>query len=40
MNAANMFDGINLQSSIFIFFFLLIFFIKDVDPEFLLIFLN
>jgi len=39
MNAANMFDGINLQSSILYSSFLLIFFIKDVDPEFLLILL-
>ena len=39
MNAANMFDGINLQSSILYSSFLLIFLIKGIDPKFLLIFL-
>jgi UDP-GlcNAc:undecaprenyl-phosphate GlcNAc-1-phosphate transferase len=39
MNAANMFDGINLQSSILYFSFLLIFLIKGIDSKFLLIFL-
>ena len=37
MNAANMFDGINLQSAILYFCFLLIFFLKGIDQKFLLI---
>tara|TARA_B100001173_G_scaffold308759_1_gene319663 strand:+ start:1579 stop:2613 length:1035 start_codon:yes stop_codon:yes gene_type:complete len=40
MNAANMFDGINLQSSILYFSFLFIFLIKGIDERFLLIFLT
>ncbi len=39
MNAANMFDGINLQSSILYSSFLLIFYIKEIDQKLLLIFL-
>ena len=39
MNAANMFDGINLQSSILYSSFLFIFLIKGIDSKFLLIFL-
>ena len=39
MNAANMFDGINLQSSILYSSFLLIFLIKGIDLKFLSIFL-
>ena len=39
MNAANMFDGINLQSAVLYFSFLLIFFIKGIDQRFLFIFL-
>ena len=39
MNAANMFDGINFQSSILYSSFLLIFFIKGIDLRFLLTFL-
>jgi UDP-GlcNAc:undecaprenyl-phosphate GlcNAc-1-phosphate transferase len=39
MNAANMFDGVNLQSSILYSSFLLIFFLKGIDQKFLLIFL-
>ena len=39
MNAANMFDGVNLQSSILYSSFLLIFYLKDINQEFLLIFL-
>ena len=39
MNAANMFDGINLQSAILYSSFLLIFLIKGIDQRFLLIFL-
>ena len=39
MNAANMFDGINLQSAILYFSFLLIFLIKGIDQRFLIIFL-
>lgn len=38
MNAVNMFDGINLQSSILYFSFLLIFYIKEVNQTFLFIF--
>ncbi len=38
MNAANMFDGINLQSAILYSSFLFIFFIKGVDQKFLIIF--
>ena len=38
MNAANMFDGVNLQSSVLYSSFLLIFLIKGIDPKFLLIF--
>ena len=39
MNAANMFDGLNLQSSILYSSFLLIFFLKGIDQKFLLILL-
>lgn len=39
MNSANMFDGINLQSAILYSSFLLVFFIKEIDQRFLLIFL-
>ena len=39
MNAANMFDGLNLQSAILYSSFLLIFFLKGINQNFLLIFL-
>ena len=39
MNASNMFDGLNLQSSILYSSFLLIFYIKGIDHKFLLVFL-
>ncbi len=39
MNASNMFDGINLQSSILYSSFLLIFYIKGIDHKFLAVFL-
>ncbi len=39
MNAANMFDGINLQSAILYSSFLLIFYLKGIDQRFLLLFL-
>ncbi len=39
MNASNMFDGLNLQSSVLYSSFLLIFYIKGVDHKFLLVFL-
>ena len=39
MNAGNMFDGVNLQSFILYSSFLLIFFLKDINQSFLLIFL-
>jgi len=38
MNAANMFDGINLQSPILYFSFLLIFLFKDLNHDFLIVF--
>ena len=39
MNASNMFDGLNLQSSVLYSSFLLIFYIKGIDHKFLLVFL-
>ena len=39
MNASNMFDGLNLQSSILYSSFLLIFYIKGIDHKFLIVFL-
>ncbi len=38
MNASNMFDGLNLQSSILYSSFLLIFYFKGIDHKFLLVF--